>query len=461
MKRIVTSLLLAFCFVGLIYADFSVEGVEFEGVSPDDYSAMDTVFVVKSTDLAELSYTSESEAMFVWYAYDADGNKEEIYREEEPVTETTIPLLDKSSSGYILEIDGDENKSLWVFSYDALAPTIKYVFPYTELADSCSYIQLNFGKVEQPMEYVPYGYVGMPFEVEQQFHIRYDSTYFDTENKVFKTEEIEYVVPNKAVDISVPSPLTSTCYTLWGNQFSAAFNDTVMAVSDTLEAYAVETHVFGRVRVREYATNEKDRGEPEEPTETTDENVLKLEGSAPLNFEALSYSSDAAFHYEWCVSKDRAFGTCMIKSRDKDFRYTFNEMGTYYVQIQVSNDAIVKEYEGKDFGCTQIREFQVDVMESLGDSLIKVPNVFTPNGDGKNDQFKVVYRSITDFHGWIYSLWGRKVYEWTDPAEGWDGTINGKPAADSAYMYIIEATGYLEDGSKKKITRKGSVSIVR
>lgn len=444
-----------------VFAQFSISGTDYEGVSPDKYSDVDSVFVVKSTDTAELTFRSEDEAMFVWYAYDAEGDKEELYREEEPKTETSLPLLDKSSSGYILEADGTETKSVWVFNYYDFEPVINYVEPYVSLSDSCNYIQLNLGKIETPMEYEPYGYVGLPFEVEQQFHITYDSTYFNAENNTYEKEKIEYVIPNKAVDIIVPSPLTDTDYKLFGNQFSIAFKDTVKAVSDTVEAFAIETHVFGRVRVREYATNEKDRGEPENLEETTDENILKLEGSAPLNFEALTYSSQAAFHYEWCVSKDKSFNSCMIKSRDKDFRYAFAEKGTYYVQFQVSNDAIVKEYGGIDFGCTQIRAFQVDVMESLGDSLIQIPNVFTPNGDGKNDQFKVVYRSITDFHGRIYSLWGRKVYEWTDPAEGWDGTINNKPAADSAYLYIIEATGYLEDGSKKNITRKGTVSIVR
>ncbi len=461
MNRIIFAILLLLGATTPVLAQFSIQGTEYKGVSPDKYSDMDSVFVVKSTDAAELIFNSEDAAVFVWYAYDAEGNKEELYREENPKMETSLPLLRKPSSGYILEADGTVTKSIWVFNYYDFEPVIQHVEPYLSLDDSCSYIQLNLGKVEIPMEYESYGYVGLPFEVEQQFSITYDSTYFNAENNKYETETIEYVIPNKSVDITVPSPLTDTKYTLFGNQFSIAFNDTVKAESDSVEAFAVDTHVFGRVRVREYATNEKDRGEPKDFGETTVENLLRLEGSAPLNFEALTYSSQAAFHYEWCVSEDKSFNSCIVKSRDKDFRYTFNKMGTFYVQFQVSNDAIVKEYAGIDFGCTQIREFQVDVMESLGDSLIQIPNVFTPNGDGKNDQFKVVYRSITDFHGRIYSLWGRKVYEWTDPAEGWDGTINNKPAADSAYMYIIEATGYLENGSKKKITRKGTVSIIR
>ena len=33
------------------------------------------------------------------------------------------------------------------------------------------------------------------------------------------------------------------------------------------------------------------------------------------------------------------------------------------------------------------------------------------------------------------------VYEWDDPAKGWDGTINGRPAAEGAYFYVIRALG--------------------
>ena len=72
---------------------------------------------------------------------------------------------------------------------------------------------------------------------------------------------------------------------------------------------------------------------------------------------------------------------------------------------------------------------------------LKIPNVFTPNGDGKNDEFRVAYRSLKEFHCWVYNRWGHLVYEWSDPAKGWDGTINGRPAAEGAYFYVIRALG--------------------
>lgn len=83
----------------------------------------------------------------------------------------------------------------------------------------------------------------------------------------------------------------------------------------------------------------------------------------------------------------------------------------------------------------------VEFTISVSESMLLVPNVFTPNGDGANDEFRVAYRSIKEFHCVVFNRWGHKVFEWDDPAKGWDGTINGKPASEGAYFYVIRALG--------------------
>lgn len=80
-------------------------------------------------------------------------------------------------------------------------------------------------------------------------------------------------------------------------------------------------------------------------------------------------------------------------------------------------------------------------------SLLEIPNVFTPNGDGANDFFQVKALSLRSFSGRIFNRWGRVVYEWTDPKtleKGWNGMYmnDGKPAPSGTYYYIISATGY-------------------
>jgi gliding motility-associated-like protein len=97
------------------------------------------------------------------------------------------------------------------------------------------------------------------------------------------------------------------------------------------------------------------------------------------------------------------------------------------------------------------------VIINLSASDLQVPYAFSPNGDGINDEFRVAYISLKQFKCWVFNRWGRQIFVWTDPQKGWDGTINGRPAAQGAYFYIIEATG--SDGKKYK--QKGSINLLR
>ena len=113
--------------------------------------------------------------------------------------------------------------------------------------------------------------------------------------------------------------------------------------------------------------------------------------------------------------------------------------------------------ENEVAGCRDTtRAYYVNVVESLVD----VPNVFTPNGDGKNDVFMVQALSVENFHGVILNRWGRKVYEWSDSQGGWDGRINGKYATPGTYYYIITAKGR-ERNDPPEYVKKGALMLIR
>ena len=137
-----------------------------------------------------------------------------------------------------------------------------------------------------------------------------------------------------------------------------------------------------------------------------------------------SNPTPAALFYRWSIYKSTER---IVTRTDQDIRYTFYEPGSYRIVCSVNNAE-----------CTSDSS---EVVVNISESYLAVPNVFTPNGDGKNDEFRVAYRSLKEFHCWVYNRWGKLVYEWTDPAKGWDGTINGRPAAEGAYFYVIRALG--------------------
>ena len=101
---------------------------------------------------------------------------------------------------------------------------------------------------------------------------------------------------------------------------------------------------------------------------------------------------------------------------------------------------------------------------------IDVPNIFTPNGDGINDEFHVFYPDIPgsnplltmDYYNMlIYDRWGREVFKSTDDINGWewDGTANGSTAPEAVYFYIVEYDSFCEEGGVQRIT--GYVTLLR
>ena len=85
--------------------------------------------------------------------------------------------------------------------------------------------------------------------------------------------------------------------------------------------------------------------------------------------------------------------------------------------------------------------FRVVVFPPCSADSLRIPNAFTPNGDGKNDVFRVVKHEGAEVVSSleIYDRWGEKVYENQGNAF-WDGTINGEPGPSDVYVYIVKIT---------------------
>ncbi len=73
-------------------------------------------------------------------------------------------------------------------------------------------------------------------------------------------------------------------------------------------------------------------------------------------------------------------------------------------------------------------------------SKIFVPNVFSPNGDGKNDQFYFTTKGITDLSYQIYNRWGGIIYKAVSIDAKWDGkNESGATVPDGVYYYTYSA----------------------
>ncbi len=108
---------------------------------------------------------------------------------------------------------------------------------------------------------------------------------------------------------------------------------------------------------------------------------------------------------------------------------------------------------------TDLLSCQKDTMVFLPvvpDACIEVPNSFTPNGDGINDQWQI--RDIEMYPNAVvkvFNKWGRLVFE--SPrgyTRWWDGTFNGNPLPSDTYYYVL-------DLGSGRLPKSGPITIVR
>lgn len=111
------------------------------------------------------------------------------------------------------------------------------------------------------------------------------------------------------------------------------------------------------------------------------------------------------------------------------------------VQVNESQTIEVQPIELFPAGCNPA---PIPVEIEVPNEDIRIPDIFTPNGDGTNDRFNiipVVTNADLDVRRFqVFNRFGQTVYENDDPTDGWDGTIDGKEAPADAYIYIIEAS---------------------
>ncbi|MEI6124608.1 MAG: PKD domain-containing protein [Bacteroidota bacterium] len=106
--------------------------------------------------------------------------------------------------------------------------------------------------------------------------------------------------------------------------------------------------------------------------------------------------------------------------------HIYSDTGTFYPSLVVFTD----------FGCTDTAERTVIVEQNFA---FYVPNAFTPNDDGKNQNFapKGEGLDVATFEMRIYDRWGHQVFYTQDMEKGWDGTIKNKIAPEGVFSYLI------------------------
>jgi gliding motility-associated-like protein len=105
-------------------------------------------------------------------------------------------------------------------------------------------------------------------------------------------------------------------------------------------------------------------------------------------------------------------------------------------------------------GCTATAKETVDVFYDL-----TMPNAFTPNGDGRNDLFRIPPSiPVTAVRFEVFDRWGTRVFAGEGNNSAWDGTYSGKPQPAGTYIWMID---YYNPLIRQMVMKSGTVELIR
>jgi gliding motility-associated-like protein len=129
-----------------------------------------------------------------------------------------------------------------------------------------------------------------------------------------------------------------------------------------------------------------------------------------------------------------------------DFYHTYQDTGTYCIRLTASSP----------LGCTDTVTHCIVVQ---GESYYYIPNSFTPNGDGLNDQFYPVASGIKKYSMEIFDRWGETIWSSSKDDDQWNGMAKNasQPIPQGVYVYKITIT----DAQNKEHDFMGYVNLIR
>jgi gliding motility-associated-like protein len=185
-----------------------------------------------------------------------------------------------------------------------------------------------------------------------------------------------------------------------------------------------EARVIGTILCSGISTSDKiDLNLYSKPTISTPQNSYLL---CPGDVINLTTNNTASYTYQWY--KDNI----IIASANSNV-YSTNETGNFTVKVKNQSCEIESQI------------FKVGTQSNCTNSanMLYIPNIFTPNNDGKNDTWEI--KNIDKYpecEAYIFNRWGENIFYSKGYLEQWDGMINGRRAPADTYAFIIKMDAY-------------------
>ena len=395
------------------------------------------IYLVYGMEGVQISYTSSS-ASHQWYRYRTGA-----LDDSEPVASTqngTTSTVGNPQDGYGYYVKENENIGMnyfvWIIDYSKHAFFIRSMSISPDM-DEC--IGVSFiGDADVPdMIYTTPS--GSQLRLNREFELSYETLQWDASQrrflplsftKTFNTHPFSTTFPLHSDD---PMLLSDTELTLRGDLFARHFG-VEQSISIPYQAKAIQVYADTLI------------------VSAGSSNMTESDGDffAPVVIRFNAYANvPVASRFVWKIFNVDDPEKMLIQYNGDEMEYTFNRAGVFIARLEVSD---------RSGSCSNEEDEDYDFQISITETEMTVPNAFSP-GDtpGVNDIFKVRYKSVVSFQGWIFNRWGTELFHWTDPTQGWDGKYRGSYVAAGAYYYLIEYTG--TDGKKR--VKTGDVNVFR
>ena len=369
---------------------------------------------------------------FVWYRFDNSSQSVVPHQTENGVSQSALPV---SQGGYMLGLttqDGvTDTLRAWIFFDDIIFKGVAAV------ENNCDFLKLEVSS-EQPYRTNPnyfdyYDFCNLNSVqskfIKNDFTVHWSADADIRANLPGMNDDWKKAYNSFYTEISYPAPLADAVY-------SAYMLDVFGNKSNTINSSRIP-------HVATYAMFE---------VLIADKNGV-FNPTANFNSEALcrvklNNKSINADKFLWVGMDNQDIN---FKRNDTLWRYTGENVndeinytpGRYPISLAVENTRT---------GCKNVTTEHSDVIIVVAASSLdaeSIPNVFTPNGDGLNDIFKLAQEpvSMKTMDIKIYGRNGTLVYKYSgEPSrwEGWNGKLMGNQSECSSgvYYYVISGTGW-------------------
>ena len=169
--------------------------------------------------------------------------------------------------------------------------------------------------------------------------------------------------------------------------------------------------------------------------------ISMIDGDSIVSFYNQSTPDVVSWYWDFGTGE-----TLSPNQSNPTYGYPFTNGGTYNTTLTVYNA----------YGCSDVISKEIIVEPYF---TFYIPNVFSPDYDGKNDTFFGVGIGISEYEITIFDRWGEKIFESKDIEIGWDGRAKGGAEIAQQDVYVWKVN--LKDIFNKKHEYLGKVTLIK